>query len=1046
MSSLEKQDPPQFWRSFAELENSPEFLDTLADEFPEQAEELKDPLSRRRFFQLMGASMALAGVSNAAGCRWEEDYVVPLSRRPENFVPGVPKFFATSMEISGFAAALVARSFDGRPIKIEGNDKHPASRGRSTAIQQASLLHLYDPDRSRSPMSRKPGASLAGSTWQDFDQTWERTAATYALPQNKGEGLAILSEASQSPTVERLRAKMAETVPGARWFTWDPINFDNQLAGTRIAFGSPQRVHYLFSRADTILSLDCDFLGAHPAALRYSAEFASRREPGDPKSRANTMNRLYSVESSFSTTGAAADHRMPMRSELIKPLLLAIETLVGGAATHKSESAAVNESEISKFAAAVAADLRRAGKKALVCVGDRQPPEVHAIAARLSQALGALNSTVVYTPEEDRKPYVEQLAELVGLMNKGQIKSLVMLGGNPVYDAPADLEFGKALKALEAQEQSIHLSLYKNETSVKSTWHVPRAHYLEEWGDGQTYEGVYTLRQPLIRPLFGGRSPLSLIKHLSGDAVRTDRDLVRTTAIGEGDEITWRKAVQNGFTERAPKASAVSAGNFSTVPLTETQKSASKTIDGQLEVVFVPSTSTWDGRFANNAWLQETPDFMTKLTWDNAALIAPSTAADLGIANEEIIKVSIGERSIELPAYVMPGQAPSSISIALGYGREHAGVVAGYVGKVATVGVNVYPLRTSGSLGFAVGARVAGTGAHHDLATTQDHWAMDTRAQEEVQKRIPLLVKGATISEHKANPNFVRDDGHTEDWKNLQQPRTNNPSDGESFDQNLFTTKHEYKGHKWGMTIDLGKCTGCNSCMVACQAENNVPVVGKEQVMKNREMHWIRIDRYFEGSPDNPRVANQPIACQHCENAPCEQVCPVGATLHSEEGLNDMVYNRCVGTRYCANNCPYKVRRFNFHHWNKSFDDARNKVRELLFNPEVTVRSRGVMEKCSFCVQRIKAKTIAVRNESITNKDARLVDGDIQTACQQACPTSAIVFGDLNDPESLVAKKQNEDRAYLLLADLNNRPRNAFLAKIRNPNPVLEPAAPKSAH
>jgi molybdopterin-containing oxidoreductase family iron-sulfur binding subunit len=1014
MSSLEPN--LRYWRSFADLENSPEFLDTLADEFPEQAEQLADPLSRRRFFQLMGASLALAGIS---GCRWEEDHVVPLSRRPDNYIPGVPAYFATSMEVGGVASGLVAKSFDGRPIKVEGNGDHPFSGPKSTAMQQASLLHLYDPDRSIAPVRRDAKGAETPADWGDFD-------AALAELANSGARIHVLSEATYSPTVERLRKLIGARV---QWFEWEPVSFDNELNGLALAYKGRYRTQYRFDQAKTIVALDCDFLGEHPASLRYAADWAAARAPED-----GAMNRTYAVESAFSATGAAADHRLPLRSDLIRPFLEALEAkLNANARTPNAEF--LKEPVVARFLDAIADDIRATPRRrALICVGPTQPAVVHAIAARINEAIGAVGMALAYRVLPGESEMMRnQIVQLVRKMKSGAVDNLIILGGNPVYNAPADLDFAGALKRVK---QSIHLSLYDNETSALSRWHAPRTHYLEEWGDSRSWDGTYTLRQPLIRPLFGGRSMAGVLKVLAGRASTEDRAVVRETYIdltGRGEK-DWRAAVQLGFVRGQTwelKKDEVTVRGITQGPLARSQLGP-YVQPTQLEVTFHASTSTHDGRFANNAWLQETPAFLTKLTWDNAALIAPKTAADLDIAHGDVISISIEGASVELPAYVLPGQAPSSIALELGYGRQKAGVVAGYQGKVDSVGVNTYPLRLSTAIDRALGAQVSKTGRRHVLATTQDHFQIDTLGAEQRAERTPMLVKTGTLEQYQRTPNFVTEGAHTREWAKLYQPDT---VDEASFNQNLFKTRHGYDdGNKWGMTIDLTKCVGCNSCMLACQAENNVPVVGKEQVVKNREMHWIRIDRYFAGSPDDPQVAYQPVHCQQCENAPCEQVCPVGATLHSEDGLNDQAYNRCVGTRYCANNCPYKVRRFNFHYWHQEYDKARSKVRNLIFNPEVTVRSRGVMEKCTWCVQRIRTAQIYARAER-----RQLADGDIKTACQQACPTDAIVFGDLNDPTSRVTRLQSVARAYYLLPDLNNRPRNAFLARIRNPNQALEP-------
>ena len=1025
MSSLEPN--LRYWRSFADLENDPEFLANLADEFPEHAEQLADPLSRRRFFQLMGASLALAGVS---GCtRWEEDHVVPLSRRPENYVPGVSVNFATSMELGGVSDGLLAKSFDGRPIKIEGNPDHPFSGGRTTAIQQASLLHLYDPDRSTAPI-RRTGGNEAPATWADFDQ------ALAALAGGAGP-IHVLSEATFSPTVERLRALLGARV---QWFQWEPVSFDNEVSGLALAFKVEDqtghfRTQYRLDQAQTILALDCDFLGSHPAQLRYAADWAATRRPEEGQ-----MSRLYAVEAAFSATGAAADHRLPLRAEQIGPFLLALEAQLNPGAK-APQAQFLQDEKIKRFLTAVANDIKTTTRRrALIAVGPRQPAVVHAVAARINRAIGAEGMTVAYrvvpgSGETNRN----QIKQLSSEMKAGRVETLLMLGGNPVYDAPADVDFAGALARVK---QSIHLSLYDNETSAASTWHVPRTHYLEEWGDGRSWDGTYTLRQPLIRPIFGGRSVIDILKTLAGQSGRDNRLMVRDTFVeltGRG-ERDWRRAIQKGFVVGKTwelKAEDVAVRGFPIPTLSQTQMGPA-TQPTALELVFTSSTTSHDGRFANNAWLQETPDFLTKLTWDNAALIAPRTAADLGIGQGDVVKLTLGGASIELPAYVMPGQAPSSIAVELGFGRQRAGVVAGYQGKVDSVGVNVYPLRNVDAADVTVGVKVAKTGRRVQLASTQDHWQIDKLGRDARAERVPTLVKTATLDRYQREPEFVKETGHTEEWAKLIKPteaREAGPT------HNLFKTRHDYENNKWGMTIDLSKCVGCNSCMVACQAENNVPVVGREQVIKNREMHWIRIDRYFAGDPDDPQVAYQPVHCQQCENAPCEQVCPVGATLHSEDGLNDQAYNRCVGTRYCANNCPYKVRRFNFHYWHQEYDKARAKVRHLIFNPDVTVRSRGVMEKCTWCVQRIRTAQIAARAER-----RQLADGDIQTACQQACPTDAIIFGDLNDPASRVTRLQAAGRAYFLLPDLNNLPRNAFLARIRNPNPALEPASQPKAH
>ena len=1021
-------EPIGAWRSLEELEGKPAFQNFLAKEFPANGEELRDPLSRRRFMQLMGASLAFAGVAGP-GCRWEEEHIVPLSRRPEGVVPGVPRYYATSWEFAGSAEGLVVEVFDGRPIKVEGNALHPYTGRATSHFAQASILELYDPDRSRHVV-RRDGARRIAATWDDF-VNWARTARE---PGKKGS-LRILAEPTSSPAIAALRAKLLETVPGAKWHEYAALSSDNAREGTKLAFGAPHRVRLRLDRAAVIATFDAELFANHPAAVPYARDFAAGRDP-----ETGQMNRLYSVESVFSLTGGMAEHRLPIRAELIKPILLGLEQRVLGGDLASVGAAVLAEEPVATFIEALARDLAANPGRGVVAVGDRQPPEVHAIAARLNERLKNAGKTVVYSEDSVARPHhVEDLKSLLDDIAQGKVESLFILGGNPAYDAPADFAMADALAKVP---QSVHLSDYDNETSALCAWHINRAHYLESWDAGRSWDGTLTLRQPLIRPLFAGKSALEVLKILSGQESVSDETLVRDqlNAVASrliDSESAWQKALHDGFVAGTdyPTASPTLVP-FQVSAFTPSQKVGTRIGNGSLEAVFTASSQTYDGRFANNGWLVETPDFLTKLTWDNAALLSPRTAADLGISNRELVEVEVGGRSQKLVAYVLPGHAPYSIGLPLGWGRSRAGHVAGHSEwKVNPIGFDVYPLRSSDGMGFVGGVTIKGTGAFYDLAETQDHFALEPRAQETLARRAEAQIQNTTLEHYRREPNFVLASAHIEADKKLIPP-----AESYTADQSLFD-EHEYQGHRWGMTTDLSRCTGCNSCMVACQAENNVPIVGKEQVMKNREMHWIRIDRFFHGNPENPRVAGQPIFCQQCEMAPCEQVCPVGATVHSLEGLNDMAYNRCVGTRYCANNCPYKVRRFNFHNWNEELDEARSKVKKLVFNPDVTVRSRGVMEKCTWCVQRIEGVKIEAKNAR-----RPIEDGEIQTACQEACPTGAITFGDLSDTSSAVVRLQKLPRAYALLSGLNTVPRHSFLARIRNPNEALEPTSGEQTH
>jgi len=1023
MSSLDH----GYWKSLEELERDDELVGPGADgdphEFPATAidDGVVDPMSRRNLFKLMGASMALAGVAGAGCKRYEKDEIVPLARRPEDQTPGVPLSYATAWDFAGVGHALVATSYEGRPIKVDGNPEHPFTGGGAvpgtrrhagaSPFTLASILHLYDPDRSRTVLREGGGASF-----EDF-RAW--LGAEMPQLRSSAPRIRVLSEASSSPTVARLREQLRQTLPGLVWYEWEAVSRDNERAGTRLAFGRPVRPFPYLDRAKTIVALDADLFVEHPAGVRYSRDWARSRRPDNSSLGKGEINRLWAIESVFSSTGALADHRLPLRSELILPFLMGLEARLAGGGDPGAEF--LQEEKVKRFLDVLAEELGENRGRAVLVAGRRQPPAVHAMVARLNETLGAVGRTLDYLkdPDPERVDHVEAITRLAKEIQGDQVDYLIVLGGNPVYDAPADLGFGDLLG--KVKRASIHLSLYEDETSLKTTWHLPATHYLESWGDVRTHDGTISIAQPLIQPMFGGISTVELAQLLLG-AEPDARKEVEATFQSLQTGSNWRQIVHDGFVPgTALAAESVAVGQMAPVQLTATQKAGSRLAKGQLEVVFTPDLTLWDGRFANNAWLQELPDFLSKITWDNYALVAPSTAKDLGLVNDTLIELTVGDRKLKLPCYTMPGQAQYSIAVVLGGGRTAAGHVGGKKGK-AGPGVYSYALRTSTGLDIVNGASVAATGVAFQLANTQEHWDIRDGLKKDISQwgtaqRLPELVKEATAEE------LAHGEWHAEEESHFPI-------------ESLFKEKEypEDRVHKWGMAIDMSTCVGCNACMVACQSENNIPVVGKTDVIKNREMHWIRIDRYFSGSPDDPQIAHQPVACQQCEMAPCETVCPVGATLHSSEGLNDMVYNRCIGTRYCLNNCPYRVRRFNFFDYNKEFREARSKVRRLLFNPEVTVRMRGVMEKCTFCVQRIQNAKITAKNQRVA-----LEDGDIVTACQQACPSEAIVFGDLNDPNSRVTKLHEDRRAYALLnAELNTKPRNRFLARVRNPNPKLE--------
>ena len=999
-----------YWRSLDELAATPEFTEFLHREFPVAASEFPQGVSRRRWLQLMGASLAMAGLS---GC-WQKETLAPFVTRPENRVPGVPQKFATSYETGGAVRPLIVTSYDGRPIKVEGHVDHPASLGGTDAFSQATILNLYDPDRSQEVLEFESGKKFVRS-WDDFQEAAKGLFDTEAAA--GGKGVRVIAERSSSPTRHRLAELFLKRFPNAKWYEYESVSRGNERAGSVIAFGEELRPVYDLAKADVILALDSDLFDFHPSSVSNIRAWSTRRVP-----EAGPMNRMYAVESQFSALGTSADHRLPVRSSDIGAFLGRIESALK-AASETSDKKHDHEDIAEKYVRIIASDLAAHPGRGVVIVGPSQPPSVHATAHRINQSLKNVGQTVSFVREIPSLAVqaADPLAELTSEIEKGDVTTLVVLGGNPAYESAA------LASALPKVKTRLRLGDYVDETSLLSTWHLPRAHQFESWCDGYSYDGILTLRQPLIDPIFGSKSDEELLALLAGadvTALANSKDANGKDTIGEaivretwkgsltsGDfETAWRKLVHDGFTAEKRLASV-------TPNLQATGEQATEAPASGLEVVFAPGSSTYDGRYANNGWLQETPAVLTKLTWQNAAILAPSTANELKVKTGDLVRVALHEKSVELPVYVLPGQAPNSIGLALGYGRTAAGHVGGDTANgVASVGVNVAILRATSTTIVDTGAKITPTGGKKTLATTQDHHAIDTVGMKEIAGRIGELVREGTEKQFADHPDFAQHMTHHPPLESLWKERSP-------------------EGHAWGMSIDLSRCIGCNACLVACQSENNVPIVGPEQVSKGREMHWIRVDRYFAGDVDNPHVVTQPVTCHHCENAPCEQVCPVAATVHSPEGLNDMAYNRCVGTRYCGNNCPYKVRRFNFLDFTSHLSKANEELARLVINPEVTVRSRGVMEKCTFCVQRIQNVKIQAKNQQES-----IADGSIQTACQQACPAGAINFGDLMNKESEVAKSHANPRSYAMLSELNVKPRTKYLARIRNPHPELAPA------
>ncbi|MBX3026020.1 TAT-variant-translocated molybdopterin oxidoreductase [bacterium] len=974
---LEAQSGKHYWRSLDELADSEEFQSFLQAEFPAEAQQALDPVGRRTFIKLMGASLALAGVS--ACTKQPTETVFPYVKAPEYIVPGEPLYFATAMPLDGIGRGLLVESHMGRPTKIEGNPDHPASLGATDVLAQASVLGLYDPDRSQ--VVRYLGEV---QTWRNF-----ATAASDLLAKQQasgGAGLRILSGNVSSPTTARLMGDLLAKYPQATWHRYQPINNANAQAAMRTAFGRPLDVQYRFDKADRILSLDADFLGGGPGMVRYAKDFTRRRKLD---AGGGAMNRLYVVETSTTNTGAKADHRQPLRPAEIAEFALGVARGLG-----LPVRAPVGMEGHQALITAVVRDLQAHKGRSIVLAGEWQPPVVHLLAAAINTALGADGSTVLYTEPVVASPVDEtqSLRDLVAAMQGGAVEVLVLLDVNPVYDAPVDLEFTAALDKVPTR---IHHGLYYDETGILSHWHLPATHYLEDWGDVRAYDGTASIQQPLIAPLYDGRGTPAVLSVLLGQPDATTHDLVRETwknQLGGDFEKSWRKAVHDGVI--ANTAATPVQPNWVGQPADWSRSMLPPPAErpaGAVDVVFRPDSSLYDGRFANNGWLQEVPKHITRVTWDNPALIAPATAERLGLDVGALVEVTLAGRTLQVPVWIQPGHAPDAITLGLGFGRPRAGQVGN------DVGFNTYLLRTADAPWSASDASLVPLGRHYKLACTQDHHSMHGRN----------LVRTGTVEQFEKKPTFAR----TRDMR----------------DKSLYPG-FKFEGHAWGMTVDIGNCIGCNACVVACQAENNIPVVGKDQVARGREMQWIRIDRYFEGDLDNPQTVMQPVFCQHCEQAPCEGVCPVNATVHDTEGINAMVYNRCVGTRYCSNNCPYKVRRFNFTLYN----DPQSDVHKMVFNPDVTVRSRGVMEKCTYCIQRINYVRIKSKREN-----RPITDGEVLTACQQVCPADALTFGDINDPEAAVTKNKQDPRNYSLLNELGTLPRTTYLAGIRNPNPDL---------
>jgi molybdopterin-containing oxidoreductase family iron-sulfur binding subunit len=958
------------WSSLEQRADNPEFNRWLEREFPAGAAELADPMERRQFLKLMGASLALMGMT---GCyRSPEQKIVPYLEQPELLVSGRPLYFATSMPFNGSATGLLVTSNEGRPTKVEGNSSHSLSLGATSVFEQAALLTLYDPDRSRT------------ITHNGQIETWEQLLAAWLTEQDQqlaqhGRTLRFLIDSTTSPTVAWQISELQKRFPDAKFYYWDPISRDSVVEAHRSLLGRPAQPEFQFSSADVVVAFDNDFLFDSPYRLSYTRAFVGRRNY--QSADFSNPNRLYVAEPSPTVTGAMADRRLPIDGSAVGILVQMLADKLGiSQATVK-----INEPAAVAWVEDCAKRLQISRGRSLVTVGYRQPEEIHRWVHAINVSLDNIGKTLNYREVFDASlpTPLKGLAELA--QDFDQVEALIIIGGNPVFDAPADLEFEKNLSHVRF---SLHLSLFEDETSAACQWHVPEDHFLESWSDAVGSDGSTSIVQPLIAPLYSGYSRHQLLALFLGQVSAQDYDLVRSYWKSRGNwndfEKQWRQALSDGvlpinMAEVIPAAGSANPPE----PVTAYQRT------NAIELSFHPDPTLWDGRFANNGWAQELPKPFTRVTWDNPALISPALAKELEVGNGDIVELRTDSAKVEIPVWILPGQAKRTVSLYLGAGRYRCGQVGN------KVGVNVYPLRTTQRPWLIPEVQIRKTGHFHQVVSTQFHHAMDER--EPVQTR--------------TSEEFVR-----------QEVPTDQLAKEPELDQTLFNFSERLTAeHQWGMVINLNTCIGCNACVLACQSENNIPVVGQEQVWRGRIMHWIRIDRYFEGEPDSPNFYQQPVPCMHCETAPCELVCPVEATNHSAEGLNQMIYNRCIGTRFCSNNCPYKVRRFNF----LQFADTKTPSFQLGWNPEVTVRSRGVMEKCSYCVQRIR--TVEFNAEKAKRE---IKDGEIIPACAQVCPAEAIRFGDIKDQTSLVSQLKASRLNYGLLAELNTRPRTTYLAKV----------------
>lgn len=1035
-------EPPPFWRSLEHKDQAPAVTEQQDVEFPNGIAPAADGFNRRDTLKLAGAALALAGCDKLP-LRRPVDEILPFVKQPEQVIPGVRMYYATTMPRSEGAVGLLVEANQGRPTKVEGNPNHPSSLGASDIWAQAEVLRLYDPERARAP--QKAGTA---ATWAEHDAALSEALGRVPT----GKGLAIVAEDDLGPTAERLLKALLGKRPEAKLYRWDPLAPDASALGAQLAFGPGARVHHDLSATKVVLSLDSDFLVSGPDHLAHARAFGRTRAVQTQDDVAK-MQRLYAVEAAFSTTGSNADHRLRVASSQVVDVLKALAKSLGAAGVDvgpAGEAGALPETAAA-FVAALTKDLVANKGAVAIFVGERQSPAVHALAYAINAVLGG-GLTVSHGEATERVGQLDQLQALTKSLEAGEVDTLVLLDVNPAYTAPGAVGFGAALAKAKS---SFHFGVFAEETGAATSWHAPLAHFLESWGDARAWDGTASVVQPIVLPIFNGRPVVSVLAQLAGEAVTADKALVEATWRGEGgllaNEKAWRKALHDGVIEGSARTKAPAQAKVAEAAQAVSQVTGVAPTTQALELVALQGHAK-DGRLTNVSWVMELPDTMSKLVWDNALMMAPSTAQALGIGSKvdrngytaDVVELTAQGKKLTAPVFVLPGLSPTTLVINAGFGRAKGEVAKG-------IGVDVNPFLADRS-GVVTGVTLAKTGRTQVLCSTQDHFSVPANPIKELtfaeMTAEPKGSEGRTLALF-GRPNF----------RSANAPEL---AKGEAFRKGdiphelvqLGTPKSRpskpiqphtevvYEGQQWGMVVDLSACIGCNICAIACVAENNIPSVGREQVLLGREMHWIRVDRYFTGDVDTPTAVHQPVACQHCENAPCEPVCPVSATVHDEEGINGMAYNRCIGTRYCANNCPFKVRRFNyldFTHTGNVYVEPywaeRMKTLKLQRNPDVSVRYRGVMEKCTFCTQRIEEAKISAKRKGQDRK--QLPDGAVTPACAQACPTGAITFGNINDEKAKVHALKQSPRNYELLQELNVRPRTSYLARIRNENEEL---------